>query len=159
MMWRRRVRHILERSLSFCATLVQALLRNPVALGVAAVVEQNGRVVLVWHSYKSGWMFPGGGVERGEAPAHAVIRELKEEIGLIRSQPPELLGVYLQQRLLVGNLVLLYRVAEAEFEFHPSWEIRKALVADPEALPPGTSPAVIRRLAEIAGKQAVSPRW
>ena len=61
---------------------VRALLK-PVAFGVAgAVFDGQGRVLLVKQSYMRGWRLPGGGVDRGEPPADAVLRELVEEVGL-----------------------------------------------------------------------------
>ncbi|HEX3674715.1 MAG TPA: NUDIX domain-containing protein, partial [Rhizomicrobium sp.] len=70
--------------------LAAKALRTPVAFGATAIVEDaEKRVLLVRHSYMAGWHFPGGGVDAGEPPAAAVIRELQEEVGLIRCAPPE----------------------------------------------------------------------
>ncbi|MBM7442924.1 NUDIX hydrolase [Streptomyces sp. HB132] len=52
-----------------------------VASGVLLFDEQD-RVLLVDPTYKPGWEFPGGVVERGEAPAQAGVREVAEELGL-----------------------------------------------------------------------------
>src|SRR5512142_3171956 len=135
------MRRFLEKVLQLAASHVRAVLLYPVDLGAVAVVEQGGKVVLVRHSYKSGWMLPGGAVGRGEPPADAVIRELQEEIGLTHSAPPQLVGVFARPTGLVTNSVLLYRVREAVFVFKPSFEIRELRLADPASPPDGTSPA------------------
>src|SRR5687768_2786550 len=52
--------------------------------GVHAVpVTGQGKVVLVRLTYAPGWRVPGGGRKRGEAPEAAILRELREEIGLL----------------------------------------------------------------------------
>ncbi|MCX4659130.1 NUDIX hydrolase [Streptomyces uncialis] len=53
---------------------------------VAGVILQNGRLLLVKRRVAEGsltWQFPAGKVERGEAPEDAVVREVKEETGLV----------------------------------------------------------------------------
>lgn len=153
------MRRILERILRVVAAHLRAWLLHPVDLGAAALVEQGGKIVLVRHSYKSGWMLPGGAVERGEPPAHAIIRELQEEIGLTHSAPPQLVGVFTRRVGLVTNTVLLYRVREAVFVFKPSFEIRAIRLADPATPPDGTSPAVLRRFQELMGEASQAPFW
>lgn len=50
--------------------------------GVRAIVlTHEGKIVLVRHSYNQGWHIPAGGKKRGELPAAAIVRELREEIG------------------------------------------------------------------------------
>ena len=51
------------------------------AAGVLLFDEED-RVLLVDPTYKPGWEFPGGVVERGEPPARAAVREVAEELGL-----------------------------------------------------------------------------
>ncbi|MFK7696104.1 NUDIX hydrolase [Paenibacillus sp. HJGM_3] len=49
-----------------------------------AIVIQDNRVLMVKQRVKRGdvvWNFPGGGIEPGETPEEACIRELKEETG------------------------------------------------------------------------------
>jgi 8-oxo-dGTP pyrophosphatase MutT (NUDIX family) len=153
------MRRFLENLLLLVAAYVRALLLHPVDLGVLALVEQAGRVVMVRHSYKSGWMLPGGGVKRGETPAGAIIRELQEEIGLTHSVPPQLFGVFVRRRFLVSNVILLYRVREAVSVFKPGFEVRELRLADPASPPPGTSPATRRRFSELVGEATPLPHW
>ena len=51
-----------------------------------ALVDVDGRVLIAQRpegkSMAGLWEFPGGKVEPGEAPEHALIRELQEEIGI-----------------------------------------------------------------------------
>jgi ADP-ribose pyrophosphatase YjhB (NUDIX family) len=150
---------LFQKVLTLVSRYTRALFLHPVDLGAVAIVEAEGKVVLVRHSYKSGWMFPGGAVDRGEAPSDAVMRELKEEIGLIEAAKPELIGVYMRPGIWASNVVILYRVREARFEFTPSWEIRELIKVDPVAPPDGTIGAVRRRLQEIYAAVPQSPSW
>ncbi|MEU7431488.1 NUDIX hydrolase [Streptomyces sp. ISID311] len=60
------------------------------AAGVLLFDDQD-RVLLVDPTYKAGWEFPGGIVERGEAPVHAGVREVAEELGIELPRAPRLL--------------------------------------------------------------------
>ena len=69
---------------------------HPTDLTVAAVVENEGRFLLV-EEYAQGrrvYSQPGGHIEAGESPEEAVIRETLEETGCDVSCG-ELIGVYL----------------------------------------------------------------
>ncbi|MDE1984922.1 MAG: NUDIX domain-containing protein [Alphaproteobacteria bacterium] len=143
----------------FSLSFVARTALSPVAFGVLAIVERDGKVILVRHSYARGWQFPGGGVKRGEPPADALLRELREEIGLTRSAVPELVGIYSRRIFPITNVIALYHVREAVFAFKPNLEIRAVLLTDPATPPPETSPAVRRRLAELTGRAPPSPYW
>ncbi|MFF8730545.1 NUDIX domain-containing protein [Streptomyces sp. NPDC015171] len=69
---------------------------EPTAETLAAGVllfDEHDRVLLVDPTYKPGWEFPGGVVERGEAPARAGLREVAEETGIRLREVPRLLVV------------------------------------------------------------------
>ncbi|HEX8466369.1 MAG TPA: NUDIX domain-containing protein [Allosphingosinicella sp.] len=57
---------------------------GPGRAGVHAVpLTESGKVVLVRLTYAPGWRVPGGGLKRGEGAEQGMLRELREEIGLL----------------------------------------------------------------------------
>lgn len=75
------------------------------ALGVrpsvsAVIFDRRGRLLLQQRSDGGQWGLPGGSVEIGEALATAVVREVREETGLI-VVPRRLIGVYSDPSLQV----------------------------------------------------------
>lgn len=55
-----------------------------VSMGAVAVIQDvRGRILLAHHTYRQrAWGLPGGLVNRHEQPAEAVMRELREELGV-----------------------------------------------------------------------------
>ena len=52
-------------------------------VGTAAIVHSgDGRFLLARHSYRKGWSLPGGMMGWSEAPSEAIVREVREEVGL-----------------------------------------------------------------------------
>jgi ADP-ribose pyrophosphatase YjhB (NUDIX family) len=147
------------RRIGLVAKITAQALLAPVAYAACALIERDGKVLLVRHSYVPGWLLPGGGVGRGEAAEHAVIREMREEIGLVRCTTPELFGLYSRKAGWATNVIALYRLRDAEFTFVPNLEIRETQFVDPANPPDGTPRSVATRLNEFAGLQPRSPFW
>jgi ADP-ribose pyrophosphatase YjhB (NUDIX family) len=59
----------------------------------SVVVIQDGQVLLIRGERYGTWLLPGGLVERGESPAQAAVREVREETGL-EVQLTRLVGVF-----------------------------------------------------------------
>lgn len=52
-------------------------------VGSICIIErEDGRLLLVKHSYRNAWGFPGGLLNRGEGPADGAVREALEEVDI-----------------------------------------------------------------------------
>ncbi len=70
---------------------------SPVNAGAAAIIDENGSILLMRRSDNGLWVMPGGALEVGETPAEGVVREAYEETG-IRCEPVALSGIYDSRR-------------------------------------------------------------
>ena len=119
--------------------MAEPWLRFSPAIGVdAAVLDPDGRILLVLPRDGSGWAMPGGFAEIGQTPAEAVLHELWEEAGL-RGRAVRLLGLFDGRRwgtLAKVHLVqLLFLVECAEFAPEPGVEVADARFFPPDRLP------------------------
>lgn len=56
--------------------------RRPRHEGALVAIYVGRALLLVKASYRAEWSFPGGGLQPGETPEAAALREMEEEIGL-----------------------------------------------------------------------------
>ena len=138
------------------------LLRRPMTLGVRLLVEDNeGKILLVRHTYVDGWYFPGGGVEKGESQQQAAKKELREETGIGCTGELELVGIYQNSSASRRDHVSLFRCREWREEriFTPNREIAEIRFFSVNELPKDTTPATFRRIEEVYRSAAVSEFW
>lgn len=131
-------------------------------LGVRAlVIDKSGRVFLVRHSYVSGWHLPGGGVEAGETLTQALARELREEGNIELTAPPQLHGVFFNNRASRRDHVALFvvRAFRQTAAPVPDREIRATGFFALDALPNDTTAATRARIIEVLGGAPVGERW
>jgi len=129
-------------------------------LGVRGVVmDDDGKVLLVRHTYYPGWMFPGGGVEHTETFEAAVRKELDEETGVQVLGRPQLFGIYANFKHFRGDHVALFIVREWDQVERHCLEIAEYGFFDPEKLPEGTTSGTKRRLQEISLSLKPSEEW
>jgi 8-oxo-dGTP pyrophosphatase MutT (NUDIX family) len=147
-------RKLLSRALH-----IYFLIARGLTLGVRAIVRSDdGKFLLVRHTYTPGWHFPGGGVERGESSVSAVGKELLQETGLKLRGLPVLHGVFHNHGVSQRDHVLAYvcNVTGSVASIPPSPEIAEIGYFDLENLPDGTDPGTIRRMEEVV--DCIPPR-
>ena len=134
---------------------------RPVSVGVLGLVlDDGGRVLLVEHTYRSGWYLPGGGVRRKEPLEAALRRELREEVGIEPSTTPRLHGVYWNFREGKSDYVVVFALERWTRRPARSLEIADSRFFAPGELPDDISPAAGRRIAEhAAGERGVVAEW
>jgi ADP-ribose pyrophosphatase YjhB (NUDIX family) len=130
---------------------------------VGVVFNEAGQVLLVEHVFRpnGNWGLPGGWIKRGEDPAHAVKRELQEELKLkievkqlLLCEPqgvrpddkaPRGLGLAFYCRLAAGK-----GRSDSLPDVQPSYEILAVEWADPDQI--GRKVTVLERRAIDLGK-------
>lgn len=135
---------------------------RPATLGARAlVIDADGRVFLIKHSYVDGWHLPGGGVETGESLLTALARELAEEGNILMTTQPVLHGVFFNGRVSRRDHVAVYIVREFRQDGPPvpNREIVEHGFFARDALPADTGRATRARIAEVFDGAPVGELW
>ena len=131
-------------------------------IGVRAVVlDAQGRVFLVKHSYIAGWHLPGGGVEPGETLTVALARELREEGNIELIDSPHFFAIYFNRRVSRRDHVALYVVRSFRqlAPPKPNREIVDHGFFAFDALPKDTSRATRERIVEALNGRQPAELW
>jgi 8-oxo-dGTP pyrophosphatase MutT (NUDIX family) len=112
------------------------------------VINDDGRVLLVRHSYGPPvWSLPGGGIDRGEDPEKAAMREVREELGCGLAG---LTAIDASEERIAGSRDLQH-VFAARLEGTPVPDMREIVAvafADPENLPDSCGRRTRERIAQ-----------
>ena len=133
-------------------------------LGVrACVIDGEGLILLIRHSYTPGWHFPGGGVEVGQTLAEALAQELREEANVEVTGEARLVGVYLNARASRRDHVALYRLDPGHWRQPAPPVPNREIVAHgffaADDLPAETTRGTRERIAELLGGRPPAPIW
>lgn len=139
------------------------VLRRPMTLGVRGLVRDTATnsIFLIRHTYVPGWQLPGGGVEVGETLAEALARELAEEGNIALTAPAALKSMHFNRRSSRRDHVGFYLIEQFSQTTPklPDHEIAEAGFFPLDRLPRDTTPATLRRIAEVFGEEPASPYW
>jgi 8-oxo-dGTP pyrophosphatase MutT (NUDIX family) len=132
----------------------------PLSVGVKAMIlDEAGRVLLVRHTYRDGWFFPGGGVKRRETLVDAVKRELFEEVGVTLLAEPILVSAYSNFAEYKSDHVVFFKSDQYSIKPNPNIEIAEHRFFDVRQLPDSVSPATVRRIKEHLGETPIGHMW
>ena len=137
-------------------------LARGMTLGVRGVVlDAEGRVFLIHHTYVTGWQLPGGGVEAGETVLDALKRELMEEGRIEVVAEPVLHGLFFNSHVSRRDHVAVYIVREFRQDRmpEPNHEISACGFFAVDALPAGTTEGTRRRIAEVLQNETIIATW
>jgi len=149
-----------DRALRFALTGVHRMLklnwfiRRPRTFGAHALaLTPKGKIILVKLRYAPGWRLPGGGRSENEDPRDAVLRELREEIGMTAHGSVRLAAELDEDADYKHDLASLLIVEEVRYTPRRwSWEVERIIEADWGHLPSGLSPRAARWLEAVHDK-------
>ncbi len=125
------------------------------------VLDAGNRVLLIRHTYRPGWHFPGGGVEKGETLESALTRELDEEAGIRLEGRSKLFGIYANDQAFPGDHIALFVVRSWSQPRipAPNREIAEQNFFSHHQLPQDISPPTADRIKEVIEGRAPSELW
>jgi 8-oxo-dGTP pyrophosphatase MutT (NUDIX family) len=142
---------------------LRAFIFRPKSLGVRAMVfNKQGQVLLVKHSYRPEYFFPGGGVDKKESFAEACTRELWEETGL-QVKKWNLFGTYrffAEHKIDTIILMVSHDIVDEDDLKVDNVEIIEAGWYGVDDLPVGIHPSYVLRIQEYKeGRNPVVGTW
>jgi ADP-ribose pyrophosphatase YjhB (NUDIX family) len=151
---------VLDKLLRILLTALHGVLklnwfvRRPRTFGAHALAfTPEGKAILVRLRYAPGWRLPGGGRAEDEDPREAVLRELREEIGMVSHGEVRLAAELEDAADHKRDLAALLIVRDVCYQPRRwSWEVEAILETRVDDLPAGLSPRAARWLEALKGK-------
>lgn len=129
-------------------------LRRPRTFGAHALAfTPEGRIILVKLRYAPGCRLPGGGRSESEDPRDAVLRELREEIGMTGHSEVRLACELEEATDFKRDLASLLIVRDVVYTPRKwSWEVEEIMEASLDALPGDLSPRMADWIAAVKSR-------
>lgn len=129
-------------------------IRRPRTFGAHALaLTPEGKAILVRLRYAPGWRLPGGGRAEDEDPRDAVLRELREEIGMTAHGEVRLAAELEERPDFKRDLASLLVVRDVRYRPRRwSWEVEKIIEVPLDSLPTQLSPRASEWLEALKGK-------
>lgn len=130
---------------------------RPSTVGARALcLTPANRVVLVRHSYMTGWFLPGGARRHDDHPVAAILRELREEIGLVDWTSVAPVGDIDHRIDFRYDRETVFIVRDVRYRAQLSWEIESIAEFDLDRLPPDLGSGMRERwmMTSVAAKAA-----
>jgi 8-oxo-dGTP pyrophosphatase MutT (NUDIX family) len=129
-------------------------LRRPRTFGAHALaLTPEGKVILVRLRYAPGWRLPGGGRNEREDPRDAVLRELREEVGMTGHGEVRLACELEEATDFKRDLASLLVVRDVRYAPSKwSWEVEQIMEAPLDALPAELSPRMADWVATVKSR-------
>jgi 8-oxo-dGTP pyrophosphatase MutT (NUDIX family) len=132
---------------------------RPITVGVRVLMIRDANVLLVRHTYRRWWYFPGGGVKRGESLPQAIRREAAEEVGA-KLEDLGLLGVYSSFQEHKSDHIAVFVSDAFSLTQETDREIEACRFFPLHDLPEDISPGTLRRAREfVQGDAPYTGTW
>jgi 8-oxo-dGTP pyrophosphatase MutT (NUDIX family) len=124
--------------------------RRPRTYGAHALaLTPERKIILVKLRYAKGWRLPGGGRNPDEDPRDAVLRELREEIGLCSHGSVRAAAELEQPVDFKRDLASLLIVEDVRYRPRWSWEVERIIEAPFDRLPEDMAPVAVAWIAAL----------
>ena len=122
--------------------------------------NQDGELLLIRNSYgrRDLWVFPGGGIARGEPAEAAARREVREEVGC-EAANLRYLSTHLSADEGKRDTIHLFTADAVGAVVTDGVEVEEARFFPLDALPPAISEAALRRISEYRGEEEARGAW